>query len=969
MRRVILAALIAFPAAAQVQDETGAQGAYTPDRSTTCTLAALNATCSVALEGRQGAGALITTANLNATIVAEASQDGGTTWGTAWFSDYDLFESLTLISFTGGSATRHRAISFFSSGTTHVRLRVSVYTSGTSAATLRATLNRGELLVAQGALNFPWIVQGSAGDGSAVFGSPVRIAGKNGSTTQDILTDANGELQIDVLSSALPSGAATSALQDGIVKDGSGDTTQANVSEGSLHSTTPDRSATCTLDSLNDTCVVALEGRQGAGFFLTTSNLSATVRFEVSFDGGTTWVDTYFIEPVAWTYSATAVFTGSSTTASRSWFQMTGPSHVRARVSAYTSGTSTATLRASEGTMTALNIVQGWTNDGFAVDSAPVRIAGKNGSTTQDILTDANGELQVDVLSSALPSGAATSANQDGIVRDGTGDTTQANVSSGRLQVDGSGVTQPVSGTVSVTEPVSVDDNAGSLTVDAPTGTPVNVQIGDASEQATVRDTGTSDSLNVAIVDGSGNQVTSFGGGTQYVEDDAAAANPTGTAPILVRDDTPNTQVTTDGDNVAQRGTNYGAAYVQVVSSAGAFIDSFGGSGGTAQADRSAFTDGTTTFTPVGGTFNETNTNPTEDQAAAARITQERALHVNLRDATGDIGVTVTGSNALKVDGSAATQPVSGTVTATATDLDIRNLNATDDIVQARGAAADGAAVTGNPVLIAGQDGTNAQSIKTDSTGSVQVDVETMPTVTVTATDLDVQIGGSDSLTIGTFPDNEPINVAQMNGVAVTMGNGVSGTGVQRVTIASDSTGQVAVASLPNEGQQTAANSISVTPDTDNDAIGATAAAVPGEAVYVAGTDGTNVTPFYVDPCQREARTVYRVDIVTATTTEIAAATASEFYWICSVNLVTAAANNVIIVEDDSATNCPSPTAGVSSGGTTAAEGFNFAANGGIVVGTGSNWVMKTTTANRSFCIITSAATQLSGTITYVSAP
>lgn len=50
----------------------------------------------------------------------------------------------------------------------------------------------------------------------------------------------------------------------------------------------------------------------------------------------------------------------------------------------------------------------------------------------------------------------------------------------------------------------------------------------------------------------------------------------------------------------------------------------------------------------------------------------------------------------------------------------------------------------------------------------------------------------SGTVTVGTFPDNEPLNVAQMNGVAVTMGNGASGTGVQRVTIASDSTGTVA---------------------------------------------------------------------------------------------------------------------------------------------------------------------------------
>lgn len=36
------------------------------------------------------------------------------------------------------------------------------------------------------------------------------------------------------------------------------------------------------------------------------------------------------------------------------------------------------------------------------------------------------------------------------------------------------------------------------------------------------------------------------------------------------------------------------------------------------------------------------------------------------------------------------------------------------------------------------------------------------------------------------------VNVAQVNGVATTMGNGASGTGVQRVTLASDSTGNIA---------------------------------------------------------------------------------------------------------------------------------------------------------------------------------
>lgn len=42
--------------------------------------------------------------------------------------------------------------------------------------------------------------------------------------------------------------------------------------------------------------------------------------------------------------------------------------------------------------------------------------------------------------------------------------------------------------------------------------------------------------------------------------------------------------------------------------------------------------------------------------------------------------------------------------------------------------------------------------------------------------------------TIGALTANQSVNVAQMNGVATTMGNGVSGTGVQRVVLASDGT-------------------------------------------------------------------------------------------------------------------------------------------------------------------------------------
>ena len=45
------------------------------------------------------------------------------------------------------------------------------------------------------------------------------------------------------------------------------------------------------------------------------------------------------------------------------------------------------------------------------------------------------------------------------------------------------------------------------------------------------------------------------------------------------------------------------------------------------------------------------------------------------------------------------------------------------------------------------------------------------------------------------LPANQSVNVAQINGVATTMGNGASGTGVQRVTLANDSTGVLATVS------------------------------------------------------------------------------------------------------------------------------------------------------------------------------
>lgn len=96
-------------------------------------------------------------------------------------------------------------------------------------------------------------------------------------------------------------------------------------------------------------------------------------------------------------------------------------------------------------------------------------------------------------------------------------------------------------------------------------------------------------------------------------------------------------------------------------------------------ADNAAFTFGTTTVNPIAGVLDDTATNTaTENSAAIARITAQKALHINLRNNAGtEIGTAATpvqvslantaaNATAVKVDGSAVTQPVSGTVTANA---------------------------------------------------------------------------------------------------------------------------------------------------------------------------------------------------------------------------------------------------------------------------------------------------------------
>jgi hypothetical protein len=133
-------------------------------------------------------------------------------------------------------------------------------------------------------------------------------------------------------------------------------------------------------------------------------------------------------------------------------------------------------------------------------------------------------------------------------------------------------------------------------------------------------------------------------------------------------------------------------------------------------------------------------------------------------------------------------------------------------------------------------------------------------------------------------------------------------------------------------------------------------------------SNGTSWVRQQPDPCDGASKIAVPINIATATTTQLVAASASNSVYICSLNIgPTAGAQNIALIEDDTAA-CASPTAGM-AGGITAASGWNLPANGTVTIGSGTATVAKTAATNRYVCLISSAATQTSGVLMYALAP
>lgn len=155
--------------------------------------------------------------------------------------------------------------------------------------------------------------------------------------------------------------------------------------------------------------------------------------------------------------------------------------------------------------------------------------------------------------------------------------------------------------------------------------------------------------------------------------------------------------------------------------------------------------------------------------------------------------------------------------------------------------------------------------------------------------------------------------------------------------------------------------------------LAATGAALTGNPVLVAGSDGTNARsvatdtsghPIVVniDPCSSLAKT--SVAISQTTSTQLFAGTSAKNNYICSIMALGADAENMSLV-GGTGTVCATTTHAY-IGGTTAAAGPNFAANGGFVAVAGNATVVRGTTTAENVCLLQSGTGRVAGWITYV---
>jgi hypothetical protein len=440
-------------------------------------------------------------------------------------------------------------------------------------------------------------------------------------------------------------------------------------------------------------------------------------------------------------------------------------------------------------------------SQGIALPASGGHVIG--GTTTNPVVVDSATLTATAYIVSPIDGGTEATA-----VR-----VTVANDSTGLLSVDDNGGA------------LSVDDAAGKLTVDW-NGT--DPPIGAGTEATALKVTVATDSTGVLSVDDNGSSLTIDNADiTSTLAEAVTIKTNTGT----IAGDT----TSIDGKIANGGGAEAGAVLVTVANDSTGLL-SVDDNGGSLTVDGTvAVSSPVTIASPVGG----------GTEAAAVRVTvandstgvlsvDDNAGSLSVDDAAGKLTVDWNGTDppigggteatalkvtvandstgVLSVDDNGSTLTVDGTVAATQSgNWDINDISAgtqTNDVkvtmdgedVTVVGDAADGAAVSGNPVLMAGQDGTNAQSLKTDNTGALQVDVEGPLGGGAEAGAVLVTLANDSTGLVSVDDNGSSISVDDAGGdlsvdwagTAPPIGAGTEATAL-RCTIATDSTGVLSV--------------------------------------------------------------------------------------------------------------------------------------------------------------------------------
>lgn len=303
------------------------------------------------------------------------------------------------------------------------------------------------------------------------------------------------------------------------------------------------------------------------------------------------------------------------------------------------------------------------------------------------------------------------------------------------LNPDGTAVGAPVGGATSAnqtngTQKTQIVDAGGdAVTV---TGGKLDVNATASLAGTALPISGATEGVGVAILDGSGNQVTSFGGGTQYTEGDI---DTTLTGTITMAEGPSNTVTPLQVDASKHLQVDIAATSADITVQDG---------GGSLTVDNN-------------GTF---------------------AVQASLNAGTNNIGDVDVVSSALPTGASTLAEQQSQTTHLSTIAGDTTSIQTAVELLDDT-VATDGSATPTKGILMAGQDGTNAQTIKTDTNGELQVDVLTMPTTTVQATDLDIRnLTNTDVVTAElSAVDNAVLDAIEVD--TSTIAGAVSGTEMQ----------------------------------------------------------------------------------------------------------------------------------------------------------------------------------------------